>query len=295
VNLSTWRPSKADPLLILAMDHRESFGRTHFGVLGDDPTEDQRSRMAAAKDLIYAGLLAALPDLPGAHAGVLVDERYGAQVARAAAEQDVVPAVPIERSGVPWFGLEWGEAWVEHLQRLRPAYAKVLVRDNPGFPDEQRRAQLTDLQHVCARLAQIGIPLLYELLIPATDEQAAAVHGDTTAHDREVRPDLVVQVIADNQNAGVQPAIWKIEGLEDAEAARAVIAAARAHGRDSVDCVVLGRAASPDRLRHWLRVAAPVDGFVGFAIGRNIWDTAVTDHEQGRLDDARLSDRVRQE
>ncbi len=251
--------------------------------------------MAAAKDLIYAGLLAALPDLPGAHAGVLVDERYGAQVARAAAEQGVVPAVPIERSGVPWFGLEWGEAWVEHLQRLRPAYAKVLVRDNPGFPDEQRRAQLTDLQHVCARLAQIGIPLLYELLIPATDEQAAAVHGDTTAYDRGVRPDLVVQVIADNQNAGVEPAIWKIEGLEDAEAARAVIAAARAHGRDSVDCVVLGRAASPDRLRHWLRVAAPVDGFVGFAIGRNIWDTAVTDHEQGRLDDAGLSDRVRQE
>jgi myo-inositol catabolism protein IolC len=206
VNLSTWRPSKADPLLILAMDHRESFGRTHFGVLGDDPTEDQRSRMAAAKYLIYAGLLAALPDLPGAHAGVLVDERYGAQVAR-----------------------------------------------------------------------------------------AAAVHGDTTAYDREVRPDLVVQVIADNQNADVEPAIWKIEGLEDAEAARAVIAAARAHGRDSVDCVVLGRAASPDRLRHWLRVAAPVDGFVGFAIGRNIWDTAVTDHEQGRLDDAGLSDRVRQE
>ncbi len=295
VHLSSWRPSRADPVRILAMDHRESFGRTHFGVLGEHPTEDQHRRMVAAKGLIYAGLVAALPDLPGGHAGVLVDERYGAQVARSAADQGVVLAVPIERSGVPWFGLEWGQAWVEHLRRLRPAYAKVLVRDNPAFPDEQRRAQLTQLHHVCTRLTQIGVPLLYELLVPATDEQSAAVHGDTTAYDRDVRPDLVVQVIADNHNAGVEPAIWKIEGLEEGDAARAVVAAARTQGRDTVDCVVLGRAAPPDRLRHWLQVAAPIDGFVGFAIGRNIWDTAVTDHEQGRLDDAGLSARVRQE
>jgi myo-inositol catabolism protein IolC len=35
--------------------------------------------------------------------------------------------------------------------------------------------------------------------------------------------------------------------------------------------VLLGRGASDDKVDHWLRQAAPVEGFVGFAIGRSIW------------------------
>ena len=36
-------------------------------------------------------------------------------------------------------------------------------------------------------------------------------------------------------------------------------------------CVVLGRGASSEKVEHWLEQAAPVDGFIGFAIGRSIW------------------------
>jgi hypothetical protein len=35
--------------------------------------------------------------------------------------------------------------------------------------------------------------------------------------------------------------------------------------------VLLGRGASDDKVDHWLRAGAPVDGFIGFAIGRSIW------------------------
>ena len=35
--------------------------------------------------------------------------------------------------------------------------------------------------------------------------------------------------------------------------------------------VLLGRGASTEKVDHWLQQAAPVEGFVGFAIGRSIW------------------------
>ena len=48
-------PSQEDPLLIMAMDHRESFGRTLLGVPDDNPSAAQRAAMTAAKRLVYAG------------------------------------------------------------------------------------------------------------------------------------------------------------------------------------------------------------------------------------------------
>ena len=114
------------------------------------------------------------------------------------------------------------------------------------------------------------MPFLLELLVPASDAQLASVGGDATAYDRDVRPGLAVEVMAAVQGAGVEPTLWKIEGLETVEAAQQVVAAARAGGRDA-DCIVLGRDAPQERLDHWLEVAAGTDGFVGFAIGRSIW------------------------
>jgi myo-inositol catabolism protein IolC len=278
-----------DPLLILAMDHRESLARTIFGVEHDTPTDEQRAAMVRAKQLIYEGLRMARTSLPAGRAGVLVDERYGRSVIEAAHTDPVVLAVPVERSGRPWFELEYGEDWQRHLRASRPDYAKVLVRDNPAFPRDLRNSQFDALRRVSRALSELGIPLLYELVVPATDEQLAAVQGDTDRYDREMRPELVVSVLTDNQAAGVEPALWKVEGLETADAARAVVAQVRAGGRDGVDVVVLGRDAPAERLYHWIEVAAPVEGFVGFAIGRSIWEAAVGAHHRGELDDEAVS------
>ena len=58
--------------------------------------------------------------------------------------------------------------------------------------------------------------------------------------------------------------------------------AARAGGRDSVGCVVLGAGADEVTVAHWLRVAAAVDGFIGFAIGRTIFWEPLTGWLAGR-------------
>ncbi len=68
-------PTHDDPLFILAMDHRDSFGRTLFGVEHDSPGPQQLAAMQAAKRLIFDGLETARPRLPYGRAGVLVDEQ----------------------------------------------------------------------------------------------------------------------------------------------------------------------------------------------------------------------------
>jgi myo-inositol catabolism protein IolC len=48
--------------------------------------------------------------------------------------------------------------------------------------------------------------------------------------------------------------------------------------------VLLGRGASDEKVDHWLRIAAPVDGFVGFAIGRSIWWDALKGFLDGSIE-----------
>jgi myo-inositol catabolism protein IolC len=275
----TWRPTHTDPLFILAMDHRGSFGKTLFGVRNDSPTPDQLARMTAAKSLIFAGLQQASSSLSRGRAGVLVDERLGSAVI-SAAQGSVLLAIPVEASGHDWFTLEYGDQWLEHVRAVGPDYAKVLVRDNPAFPAADRAAQLDRLAAVSAGLSGAGVPFLYELLVPATDDQLASVGGSADRYDQDVRPALVTQVIADNQRAGVEPTLWKVEGLETTDAAAEV--AAQAHARGA-DLIVLGRDAPAERLEHWLEVASEVKAFVGFAIGRSIWEDVIRRYNANAL------------
>jgi myo-inositol catabolism protein IolC len=277
---SAWQPRHEDPLFILAMDHRASFGKTLFGVKNDDPDDTQLTAMTSAKLMIFEGLRKAVPALASGRAGVLVDERYGQGVideARGGASS-VVLAVPIEASGHDWFTLEWGDQWLEHIQRINPDYAKILIRDNPDFDVAQRERQFDLLAQVTADLAKIRTPLIYELLVPPTDAQLDQADKNSYTYDRNVRPGLVAEVIADNQSHGIEPALWKVEGLETVDAARQIADQAKTGGR-AADLIVLGRDAPAERLGHWLKVASQVPAFVGFAIGRSIWEDVVREYE----------------
>jgi myo-inositol catabolism protein IolC len=234
--------------------------------------------MHAAKKLIFDGLREAQTRLEYGRAGVLVDEQYGQAVIDElrAGRDGVTLAVPIEASGHDWYTPQWGDAWLGHIERIQPDYAKVLVRDNPDFDPGEREQQFDLLAEVSGRLREIGVPLLYELLVPATPAQLAGAGGDAYRYDRELRPGLVVRVIADNQARGVEPAVWKVEGLETVDAAERIAAQARSGGR-TTDLIVLGRDAPAGRLYHWLEVAGRVPAFTGFAIGRSIWEDVIRD------------------
>jgi len=55
---------------------------------------------------------------------------------------------------------------------------------------------------------------MFELLVPAEQAQLDKVHGDKKAYDLEIRPCLMIETIHSLQDAGVEPDVWKIEGLD---------------------------------------------------------------------------------
>jgi myo-inositol catabolism protein IolC len=279
----TGPPSAAHPLFILAMDHRDSFGRTLFGVTGT-PTADQLASMRGAKELIFAGARQAADDTPGpGQPGILVDEALGADVARQARAAGFVLAMPAEVSGGDRLTFEYGDDFAGHIEAFDPDWIKVLVRFNPDDPAELRDAQTKELLRLHDWATGAGRRWLCELLVPATRQQLAA-SDDQALYDENLRPELTSQVIGSLTAAGVHPGIWKLEGYETAAGAQLVLDAVRDSGPPASSCIVLGRNAPRRQVDHWLAVAAPLPGYVGFAIGRSIWDEPIADYLAGRAD-----------
>ncbi len=284
--------ASAPHLFLLAMDQRDSIEEKLYR-LDTAPSPAEAASIAANKLLVYRGLLDAVADLPdGARPGFLVDEQYGASPAVLARDDESLAlAMPIEASGRQWFDFAYGEAWRTHAEFFRPDHAKVLVRDNPGLDAGERAQQARRLAEVSAWATAGGHDLILELLVPATEDDLAKVDGDTDRYDAEVRPGLTVQSMEFLQDRGVEPAVWKIEGLASRESAERIASAARRDGRRA-RCIVLGRHAPAEQLNEWLRIAAPVEGFLGFAIGRSIWWDVVEGRLSGELDEAEARRRI---
>jgi 5-dehydro-2-deoxygluconokinase len=153
----------------------------------------------------------------------------------------------------------------------------VLVRYNPDGDRALNKRQVTRLKRLSDFLAGHGRSrFMFELLVPAEKMQLDRLGGDRKAYDVELRPRLMVEAMQELQDSGVEPDLWKVEGLERREDCERVAAAARAGGRSNVRCIVLGRGADDRKVREWLEIAAAVPGFIGFAIGRTVfWDPLV--------------------
>lgn len=279
-------------LYILAFDHRGSFQKKMFGIEGD-PTAEQTATIADAKHLIFEGMAkAAKGDLDASAAGTLVDEQFGGDIPRDAKAQGLKLAMPVEKSGQNEFDFEYGDAFGEHILKFDPDFSKVLVRLNPDGDAEMNERQLARLKRLSDWLKDNGRKFLFELLVPAEPAQLESVGGDTDRYDVELRPDLMRRAIIQIQDAGIEVDIWKIEGVDKRSDCEMLVEATRRDGRDGVVSVLLGRGASNDAVDHWLRQAAPVDGFVGFAIGRSIWWDALKGFLDGSIDRDTASDQI---
>ena len=208
---------------------------------------------------------------PKESCGLLVDEQFGGDIARQAKREGLMFAMPVEKSGQDEFDFEYGDEFGKHIEEFDPAFTKVLVRYNPDGDREMNATQIVRLQHLSTWLHERGRKFLFELLVPAEKSQLEQVGGDDDRYDKELRPGLMVQTIMDLQAGGVEPDIWKIEGIDRREDCERISETVRREGRDKVACVVLGRGANEDAVIHWLKQGAGVPGYIGFAIGRTIW------------------------
>jgi myo-inositol catabolism protein IolC len=271
-------------LYILAFDHRGSFQKKFFGIEGE-PDSEQTAIIADAKHLIYEGLLQAVA--AGADpsiTGVLVDEQFGSTVPAEAREKGLKLAMPAERSGQNTFDFQYGDDFGAHIESFNPDFTKVLVRYNPTGDAEENRVQLGKLKRLSDWLKAHDRKFLFELLVPAEPAQLESVGGDADRYDAELRPELMRQAISEIQDAGIEADIWKIEGVDERSDCAMLVAQARAGGREGVVCVVLGRGADDAKVDQWLTAAAPVDGFIGFAIGRSIWWDPLKAYVDGKIE-----------
>ena len=269
------------PLYILPFDHRGSFQTGMFGWKGALSPE-QTAQIAAAKQVIYDGLKAAVAaGVPKDHAGILVDEQFGAAILRDAARSGYITCAPAEKSGQEEFDFEYGEDFAKHIEAFNPTFCKVLVRYNPESDTRLNQRQAARLRRLSDYLHAHDRKYMFELLVPATPEQLNQVGGDRQRYDHERRPALMVQAIRELQEAGVEPDLWKIEGLDRREDCAAVAETARRDGRVEVGCIVLGRGEDERHVHTWLSTAAGVPGFIGLAVGRTtFWGPLVAWKDQ---------------
>ncbi|AOB32668.1 IolC myo-catabolism protein [Bordetella sp. H567] len=273
------QPGYDQALYLLPFDHRNSYVKSMFN-FKPPLTAAQQAQVEDSKQLIYEGFLkAAEGGLPKEHAGILVDEEFGTPILRDARKRGYVTALSVERSGSDEFHFEYGDDYADHIEEFDPTFAKVLVRYNPQDDDAMNQRQAGRLRRLSEYCRGANRRLMFELLVPATEAQMSTVNGDKEAYDLRLRPNLMIEAMRALQEAGVEPDVWKIEGLDRREDCERVVEQARRGGRHRVSCIVLGRGADDSKVRGWLETAATVPGFIGFAVGRTSFFSAVADYE----------------
>ncbi len=289
--LTDW--SKKD-LLILAFDHRASFIEKLFGIKGRPPTVEEKQQIEEAKRVIFDGFKLALnTKVPKEIAGLLVDEEFGASVLREAKKEGFNFAMPAEKSGQDEFDFEYGDQFTKHIEDFNPTFLKVLVRYNPESEATLNKRQLERLKKLSDYLAGANRTFLFELIVPATPGQLEKVGGVKTAYDTQLRPQLMCESIKQIQDAGVEPAIWKLEGVDKPEDAKAIVAQAQAGGRKA-GVITLGRGESKDKVKEWLSVGAKIPGIIGFAVGRTIFWDPLVEYRAGKADKKATAEKIAQ-
>ena len=266
------------PLYVLPFDHRGSFQKKMFGWDGTLSPE-QTAEIGGAKRVIYDAFTTAVAaGVPKEKAGILVDEQFGSSILRDASAAGYSTSCPAEKSGQDEFDFEYGEDFGKHIEAFHPTFCKVLVRYNPEGDAELNRRQSARLKRLSEYLHgnNSRSRFMFELLVPAERAQLDQLKGDKKTYDLQLRPRLMAEAIEQMQDAGVEPDVWKIEGLDRREDCEKIVAAARREGRNQVGCIILGRGEDDHKVREWLTTASGVPGFIGFAVGRtSFWDPLV--------------------
>ncbi len=278
-------------LFILPFDHRSSFLKKMFDIQGREPTPAEIEKVKKAKEIIYQGFKKAISqDLPRESSAILVDEQFGDELLRDAHANGFTIILTTEKSGQKEFDFEYGDEFAAHIKKYDPVFIKALVQYNPEGEKELNAKQREKLALLTKFAHDNGYKLLIEPLIPPTVQQLAKYGGDPDKYDREARPFLTSRMIKEMQDGGVDPDVWKLEGMSKIEDYQMAVQQATASGRDSVGIVILGRAADASAVENWVRVGAKVKGVIGFAIGRTIFWDPIMDFEQEKIKEDEASE-----
>ena len=280
-------------LFILPFDHRSSFEAGLLGIRDRQADPGEVEKLTAYKRVIYDGFLEALDQgVPVETAAILVDQKYGEELLADANKRGITTCTSVEKSGQPGFDFEYGEDFGRRLQDAAPTFAKTLVRYNPDGDSTMNETQRLRLKVLSDHAHSAGYKFMFELLVPPTESQLQSVGQDSHTYDLKVRPQMTVHTIEELQGAGIEPDVWKLEGMDNRDAAHSVVAQARAGGRDKVGIIVLGRGEDDQRVQDWLAIGAQTPGFIGFAVGRTVFWQPLVEYKDGSISRAEAVSRI---
>ncbi len=239
-------------LYILAFDHRNTFIKNGFS----------EKEIISAKQIIYEAFKSAVSNrIPKENGAILIDEQFGDEILKDAISSGYITLLTTEKSGQKKFEFEYGDDFEGHIKKFNPTFVKALVhyQENEDFGKDE----LKKLNDFCKTS---NFKFLIEILT-----------------DADEKSELTKTAILEFQELGIEPDVWKIEGMNRPEDYSAVISQARSGGRDNVAIVVLGRGESVENVNIWLKAGAKVDGVVGFAIGRSIFWQPLEDFHKGKI------------
>lgn len=247
---------------------------------------EQKKIVRAYKEIIYDAFKLSIERGISRHEGaILVDEEYGKEILVDAHKQDFITCLTVEKSGQEEFVFEYGDDFGAHIKKINPTFVKALIRYNPEGDQDINERQRVRLKILSEFAHKEGYKFLIEPLIPATEENLKNSGGDKEKYDREMRPALTIKMIMELQASGVEPDVWKIEGMWNSLDYQRVVAVARnSSARADVGVVILGRGENKDEIVDWIKAGRSVRGIIGFAVGRTVFLPPLIDFKNKVID-----------
>ena len=271
------------PLYLLPFDHRASFSKVLLGI-GDAVSEKDRIRVQGLKEIIYDAFKVAIASgIPKEHAAILVDEEYGEVILHDARAHDFITCLTIEKSGQKVFAFEY-EDYKSHVNKIKPTFVKALVRYNPEGDKSINATQRERLKELSIFAHDEGYKFLIEPLVTPTVDQLYNMGDSRERYDKEMRPALTIEMIKELQADGIEPDVWKIEGMQnESDYIRVVREARNKEERARVGVIILGRGEDKKNVESWLTKGKRVDGIIGFAVGRTVFFDPLIKFKNGEI------------
>ncbi|MBI3984521.1 MAG: DUF2090 domain-containing protein [Candidatus Levybacteria bacterium] len=280
------------PLYILPFDHRSAFAPLFNVTSASDLDSLQRHAIKELKMLIYKGFKKALDmGIPAEFGAILCDEEFGQEVLIDAKHNGFITILTTEKSGESEFKFQYPDSFEDHILSMRPTFAKALVRYNPKDPQNIKDSQKKNLKLLSDFSHQENFKFLLEVLIVPNTKQLSEF-ADREEFDRNLRPNLAVEVIDELQSFGVEPDVWKLEGFEEIKDYKLVLEEIKKDNRERVGLVILGRGAAEEKVEEWLKIGSGIKGVIGFAVGRTVFWQAIEKFHKGEVGKAEVIDTV---
>jgi 5-dehydro-2-deoxygluconokinase len=262
-----------DEVLAFAFDHRTQF----FDLVRE--TGADVARLPRLKRLFVDAVAdVARRGANVASVGLLCDDRYGQDALNEATGRGWWIGRPVELPGSNPLEFEAGRSIGTALVAWpREQVVKCLVAFHPDDPVPHRLEQEAQLRALYDAVQASGHELLLEVIPP---------------RERGRDADTVVRAMKRLYNLGIYPEWWKLEPLAPAQwqAVDALIAERDPYCRG---VLLLGLGAARETLLQGFAAAREARSCRGFAVGRTLFEAPSRDWLAGRIDDAALVERVR--